>query len=43
MAAHRQPDELNVRWKTMEPMVITMAREYAAGGIEVAQRVADIL
>ena len=43
MAAHRQPDELNVRWKTMEPMVITMAREYASGGSEIAQRVADIL
>lgn len=27
----------------MEPMVITMAREYASGGSEIAQRVADIL
>ena len=43
MAAHRQPDELNVRWETMEPMVITMAREYASGVSEISQRVADIL
>ena len=27
----------------MEPLVITMAREYASGGSEIAQRVADLL
>ncbi len=27
----------------MEPMVITMAREYASGGSEIAQKVADLL
>ena len=28
---------------SMEPLVITMAREYASGGSEIAQRVADLL
>ena len=28
---------------TMEPLVITMAREYASGGSEIAQRVAELL
>ena len=26
-----------------EPLVITMAREYASGGSEIAQKVADLL
>ena len=38
-----QPQNLNCEVDLMEPLVITMAREYASGGSEIAQRVADLL
>lgn len=42
-ARPRQPQNLNCEVDYMEPLVITMAREYASGGSEIAQRVADLL
>ena len=38
-----RPRDTNARWKNMKHIVITMAREYASGGSEIARMVADEL
>ena len=42
-ACGTRPRDTNARWKNMKHIVITMAREYASGGSEIARMVADEL